>query len=58
MKHKAFAKQVATWRASKKISQREAALLLGVRQRTFEGWEYGRTMPEGIGLSALLKRIS
>ena len=53
-----FSKSVKMWRARKGLSLREAALLLGVNKRTWEGWEYGRTIPEGIALAVILKRIS
>jgi DNA-binding XRE family transcriptional regulator len=38
------AKLLTDWRAQARLSQSQAAELLGVSKRTLEGWEAGRPM--------------
>lgn len=40
------------------FTQLEAAAFLGVKYRTYQDWEYGRSCPTGIGLASLLEAIS
>lgn len=53
-----LAEKLSAWRKRRGLSQRNAALVLGVNKRTLQGWEIGRPGPPHIGGEALLKRIS
>jgi DNA-binding transcriptional regulator YiaG len=57
MTHKKFATLLQDWRTRKKYSQRDAAEKLGCSKRSLENWEQKRAMPQGFGLSAMLKII-
>ena len=57
MKHRAFAKTLVAWRERNDYTQQEAADRLGVSRRSLENWEQERAMPQGFGLSAMLKLI-
>ena len=57
MKHKKFAKTLATWREDNGYTQQEAADKLGVSRRSLENWEQKRAMPQGFGLGAILRVI-
>jgi DNA-binding transcriptional regulator YiaG len=46
------------WRRGTGLSQRDAALKLGVPKKTLQDWEQGRRTPRGLALSALLDRIN
>lgn len=46
---------LAAWRREKNLSQSDAAMMLGVSVRTYEGWEQGRPMPYPRILSLALK---
>ena len=58
MKHREFAKVLVAWREQNDYTQQEAADRLGVSRRSLENWEQERAMPQGFGLSAMLKIIS
>ena len=58
MKHKEFAKTLVAWREQNDYTQQEAADRLGVSRRSLENWEQERAMPQGFGLSAILKIIA
>ena len=57
MTHRDFAKTLVTWRERNNYTQRTAAEMLGVSKRSLENWEQERAMPQGFGLSAMLKYI-
>ena len=57
MNHEQFAKALQDWRESNGYTQQEAADRLGVSRRSLENWEQERAMPQGFGLSAMLKII-
>jgi len=57
MKHKKFARKLKEWREESGYTQQEAADKLGVSRRSLENWEQERAMPQGFGLSAMLKII-
>ena len=57
MKHKKFARKLKEWREESGYTQQEAADRLGVSRRSLENWEQERAMPQGFGLSAMLKVI-
>ena len=57
MKHKKFKKTLVAWRKDNGYTQQEAADRLGVSRRSLENWEQERAMPQGFGLSAMLKII-
>ena len=57
MTHRDFAKTLVTWRELNNYTQRTAAEMLGVSKRSLENWEQERAMPQGFGLSAMLKVI-
>ena len=57
MKHKKFKKTLVAWRKDNAYTQQEAADRLGVSRRSLENWEQERAMPQGFGLSAMLKII-
>ena len=58
MKHRDFAKTLVAWREQNDYTQQEAADRLGVSRRSLENWEQERAMPQGFGLSAILKIIA
>jgi transcriptional regulator with XRE-family HTH domain len=53
MRQKTFAEKLKAWREFKGLTQREAALILDVSQRTLEGWETGKRQPSRYGLVTL-----
>lgn len=53
----AFAAKLKKWRERQGLSQSQAAKELGVNLDTLQNWEIARTMPRGIGLTALLVAI-
>ena len=53
-----FAAKLKKWRERRGLSQSQAATELGVNLDTLQNWEIARTMPRGIGLSALLAMIA
>jgi transcriptional regulator with XRE-family HTH domain len=55
--HKRFAAVLFGWRKENAYTQQEAADRLGVSRRSLENWEQERAMPQGFGLSAMLKLI-
>ena len=57
MKHKKFARKLKEWREENDFTQQEAADRLDVSRRSLENWEQRRAMPQGFGLSAMLKII-
>ncbi|EDY21049.1 transcriptional regulator, XRE family [Chthoniobacter flavus Ellin428] len=57
MKHKKFKETLVAWRKDNAYTQQEAADRLGVSRRSLENWEQERAMPQGFGLSAMLKII-
>ena len=57
MKHRVFTKTLFTWRERNNYTQRTAAEMLGVSRRSLENWEQERAMPQGFGLSAMLRII-
>lgn len=58
MKHKQFARTLVAWREANDYTQQEAADRLGVSRRSLENWEQERAMPQGFGLSAMLRIIA
>jgi len=57
MKHKKFARTLVAWREQNDYTQQDAADRLGVSRRSLENWEQERAMPQGFGLSAMLRLI-
>lgn len=58
MKHKKFARKLKEWREENDYTQQQAADKLGVSRRSLENWEQERAMPQGFGLTAMLKVIA
>ena len=50
MGHETFAQELKAWRASRKYTQRDAALALDVKLRTYQEWEHGRQSPDQKGV--------
>lgn len=46
------------WRKQRKLSQSQAAQILGVPVRTLQDWELGRTSPKPLAREALLARMN
>lgn len=57
MNHREFAKLLQGWRERNNYSQRDAALALGCSKRTLQNWEQERAMPQGFGLTAIVRII-
>lgn len=54
---KQFARELKEWRENKRLTQEDAAKLLGVPSvRTLQNWEIARTMPTGLAL-VFLRRL-
>jgi len=56
-KPKHFARLFQQWRESKEFSQRDAADALGISIKSLQNWEQERSMPQGIGLTILMKLL-
>jgi len=52
-----FSREIRAWRESVPYTQREAARVLDVPLRTYEGWESGRSAPRMLAQVAVLGRI-
>lgn len=57
IKPKHFARMLQEWRESKGFSQRDAADALGISKKSLQNWEQERSMPQGIGLTILVKMM-
>ena len=57
MTHRDFANALVAWRERNDYTQKQAAEMLGVSRRSLENWEQERAMPQGFGLTAMLKII-
>ena len=53
-----FAKMLKNWRKQRGFMQKEAASFLSVSRRTYEGWEYGKTVPKELAMAEILRRMS
>src|SRR4051812_33242671 len=53
-----FAKRLAAWCASQRLSQTEVAKALGLTHRTVNRWVVGRTLPTPDALKALLAYVA
>lgn len=53
-----FKKDLRAWRKARGFFQKEAANFLGVSRRTYEGWEYGRTVPKPLAMAELKRRLA
>ena len=53
-----LARKLARWRDANGYSNLDAATMLGVNSRTWEGWVCGRRQPKGLALSTVLERIA
>jgi DNA-binding transcriptional regulator YiaG len=52
-----FADELKAWRKSQKIIQKEAAEILGVSVRTYQGWECGTFHPARICEGCVRKKM-
>ena len=57
IKPKHFARMFQEWREGKGFSQRDAADALGISIKSLQNWEQERSMPQGIGLTILMKLL-
>lgn len=48
-----FAKNLKRWREAQKLTQRQAAELIGVKESLFRAWEKGRSVPNYADLGAV-----
>jgi transcriptional regulator with XRE-family HTH domain len=55
---KSLKKRLKQWRKQRGLVQKQAADILGVNLRTYEGWEQGRPGPEPMKLAELERRLS
>ena len=55
---KTFKKKIRAWRKSRGLVQKQAADVLDVSVRTYQGWEYGKTSPNKLALAELLRRMT
>lgn len=54
---KSFSKRLKKWRIVRGMLQKQAASVLGVNTRTFQGWEEGRSEPKALAMAELLRRM-
>ena len=54
---KTIPEMLKAWRKRKRITQLQAALLIGVQKETYINWEYGRNEPAHLARESLLKKI-
>ena len=45
------------WRKRRKLTQNQAALIIGVQKETYINWEYGRNEPQHLAKEAMLQKI-
>lgn len=55
---KSLKKRLKQWRKKRGLVQKQAADILGVNLRTYEGWEQGRPAPEPMALAELERRLA
>jgi len=48
---------LVAWRMRRKLTQSEAAVIIGVKKETYINWEYGRNKPLHLAKEAMLKKI-
>lgn len=53
-----LSKLLKDWRSDRRLTQREAAVALGINKRTLENWEQDRCLPVGYGLKQLIHFLS